>query len=144
MASDSSTKAWWTGSDLRREARLGPKAAARLVKDGVVTSPGRGPNAGWDLEGRIRFLAAVKLGRRGYRGQALKEKVESSTSAQLRALAGLPAVDEAPKALVVPAIDPKAPSTWLRVPVAPGVELHVDLSRADSSKVAAMVKSLGG
>ncbi len=141
MGHESPPKTWWDAREVRKEAQIGHKVAARLVREGLAPSPGRGPNAGWNLEGRIRLLAAVNLRKRGVHNPALKERIDASTPLQLRALAGLPAEAEVSKPVTVTA-EPSGPTTWLRVPVAPGVELHVDVSRADSTKVAAMIKAL--
>ena len=140
MGHESTQKTWWEAREVRKEAQISHKVASRLVREGVVSSPGRGPNAGWSLEGRIRVLAAVALRKSGVHNPALKEQIDASTPAQLRALAGLP---PEPGVVSQPVTDvPGGPSTWLRVPVAAGVELHVDVSRADGSKVAAMIKAL--
>lgn len=100
-----------------------------FVRDGLLPHPGFGPGSGYDLSNRLRLLSIVKLRQQGFSGAALKLKVAAEAEAQ----------DQQG----IEVIAPSSVSTWLRVAVAPGVELHVDLSRADDTKTAAMLKALG-
>lgn len=117
-------KTWWTVRALMHETQLPRRQLQALWRLGIVAPPGRGPGAGFDAQARARILEAVRYRQQGYTGSALKARFTKPPTAELKAdLAKL--------------------STWLRIAVAPGVELHVDLTRADMGRAEGLAKTLG-
>ncbi len=100
-----------------------------FVRDGLLPHPGFGPGSGYDLTNRLRLLSIVKLREQGFSGPALKSK--------------LAADDEAQNQPSIEITAPSSVSTWLHLELMPGVQLNIDLSRADGAKTAAMLKTLG-
>jgi hypothetical protein len=127
-------KSRWSLEELRKETGVGRVLMRRFVRDGFLPHPGFGPGAGYALDERRRLLSLVALRRQGFFGAALRSKLETEGEAEAKR----PAL-----ASDLLAAESTSASTWLRVVVAPGVELHVDLGRADGSKTAAMLKALG-
>ncbi len=123
------TQKRWSLDELRHETGLGRAVMRSFVRDGLLPHPGFGPGSGYDLTNRLRLLSIVKLRDQGFSGAALKSKLATD--------------DEAHKQPSIEITAPSSVSTWLHLELMPGVELNIDLSRADGVKTAAMLKTLG-
>jgi len=116
---------WWTVQAMMQETKMPRRKLRALWRMGVVPAPGRGPGAGFDAQARARILEAMRYRKQGYSGAALKARFPPKPSATAELKPGEAAL-----------------STWLRITVAPGVELHVDLTRADMGRAQALAKTL--
>ena len=136
---------------LAKEAKCSIRRVHRWAAVGVIPrAQGNGVAAHYDARARLALLAAVKLRARGYSVSAMRDFIARSSDDALRQTAGLPPLrtpveppkpaEPAPPALV--AAPPADAATWLRLPLAPGVELHVNLSAAAAPLAALDGKAL--
>ncbi|MBL9038194.1 MAG: hypothetical protein JNG84_06770 [Archangium sp.] len=106
----------------------------------IPRASNRGPSATYSDEARIRLLAATTLVERGHKVSLLKDIMSLLPAETIYVLAGeLPPQESASPA---PRAAPSA-TTWVRISLAPGVELHVDPSIAAAPvDIAGVLRSL--
>ncbi len=154
----------WTLKGIGRELGVSGRTLTRLARSGAFP-PARfkGRIRKFDDAARVRVIAAWRLHKKRLSGPAIARRLAASNEKTLYELAELPLPDRlkpAPPAAPPPPAPPQpapAPAqvvalasasgsqsaTWLRMPLADGVELHVRLGTLDMKAIESLTTALG-
>ncbi|MBL8936820.1 MAG: hypothetical protein JNM69_19830 [Archangium sp.] len=152
----------WTLKSIGHELGVSGRTLTRLARSGAFPpARAKGRIRKFDDAARVRVIAAWRLHKKRLSGPAIARKLAASNEKELYALAELPLPDRLkPPAPPAPAPAPPitpAPAqvvalasasssqsaTWLRMPLADGVELHVRLGSLDMKAIESLTSALG-
>lgn len=150
----------WTLKGIGRELGVSGRTLTRLARSGAFPpARAKGRIRKFDEAARVRVIAAWRLHKKRLSGPAIARKLAASNEKELYALAELPLPDRlkppappapAPQLASAPAqvvalasASGSQSATWLRMPLADGVELHVRLGSLDMKAIESLTSALG-